>query len=46
MYGADGQENVAHDEWLAIFDRVVTSVKEEMQAQNRGDAFVGARVCD
>ena len=44
MFGADGQENVAHEEWLKIFDRTLASVKDELKAHNRGDEFVGARV--
>ena len=44
MFGADGQENVTHEEWLEIFDRTIASVKDELKAQGRGDEFVGARV--
>ena len=43
MFGADGEENIPHDQWLAAFDRAVTGVKNELEAQNRGDEFVGAR---
>lgn len=44
MYGPDGQENINHEQWLAIFDRTVEIVKAELKAQNREDEFVGARV--
>ena len=44
MFGADGQENLTHEEWLEIFDRTIASVKDELKAQGRGDEFVGARV--
>lgn len=44
MIGPDGQENVAHEEWIEIFDKTIISVKGELKAQNRGDEFIGAKV--
>ena len=44
MYGADGQENIPHREWLLMFDRVINEVKQEMTSQGRGDDFIGAKV--
>ena len=44
MYGADGQENVPHREWLATFDRVVNQVKAEMVELDRPNDFIGAKV--
>ncbi|KAF9015519.1 hypothetical protein BDQ17DRAFT_1295372 [Cyathus striatus] len=44
MYGADGQDNIPHREWLLMFDRVQREVKEEMKNQGREDEFIGARI--
>lgn len=44
MYGADGQMNVPHREWLIVFDEVVNEVKEETTKQGREDEFFGATV--
>ena len=44
MYGADGQENIPHREWVRIFEEVMNEVKDEMTKQGRGDEFIGARV--
>ncbi|KAF8969728.1 hypothetical protein BDZ97DRAFT_1794869 [Flammula alnicola] len=44
MYGADGQENIPHREWLVMFDRVLKEVKEEMVQQGRGNEFIGAKI--
>ncbi|KAI0748685.1 Metallo-dependent hydrolase [Daedaleopsis nitida] len=44
MIGPDGEENVPHREWLLVFDRVLTEVKEELVQQGRGDDFVGAKI--
>jgi hypothetical protein len=45
MYGADGQDNVPHREWLAMFDRVINQVKAEMVEMGRPNDFIGAKVC-
>jgi adenosine deaminase CECR1 len=45
MYGADGQENVPHREWLVMFDRVINQVKAEMVEMGRPNDFIGAKVC-
>ena len=44
MYGADGQENVPHREWVAMFDRVINQVKGEMVEMGRPNDFIGAKV--
>ena len=44
MYGADGQENVPHREWLVMFDRVINQVKSEMVSLDRPNDFIGAKV--
>ena len=44
MYGADGQENVPHREWLVMFDRVINQVKAEMVKKGRPNDFIGAKV--
>ena len=44
MYGADGQENVPHREWLVIFERVINQVKAEMVELDRPNDFIGAKV--
>ncbi|KIM48764.1 hypothetical protein M413DRAFT_15077 [Hebeloma cylindrosporum] len=44
MYGADGQENIPHREWLVMFDRIMNETKAEMEAQGRPDDFIGARI--
>jgi adenosine deaminase CECR1 len=44
MFGADGQENIPHREWLIIFGKVMNEVKDEMKKNGREDEFVGARV--
>ena len=44
MYGADGQENVPHREWLVMFDRVINQVKAEMVELDRPNDFIGAKV--
>lgn len=44
MYGADGQENVPHREWVAMFDRVINQVKLEMVEVGRPNDFIGAKV--
>ncbi|KAF8163526.1 hypothetical protein B0H34DRAFT_327265 [Crassisporium funariophilum] len=44
MYGADGQENVPHREWLVMFDRVLNEVRGEMAQQGRANEFIGARI--
>ncbi|KAF8077740.1 hypothetical protein FPV67DRAFT_10272 [Lyophyllum atratum] len=44
MFGADGQENVPHREWLLMFDRVLNEVKAEMKEQGREGEFIGARI--
>lgn len=44
MYGADGQENIPHREWIRMFEEVMNEVKDEMKTQGRGDEFIGARV--
>ncbi|KAF8590054.1 adenosine deaminase-related growth [Ramaria rubella] len=44
MIGPDGKENIPHDQWLEIFDRVITSVRKELNSQQRGDEFVGAKI--
>jgi hypothetical protein len=44
MYGADGQENLPHREWLVMFDRVINEVKAEMAQRGRPNDFVGAKV--
>ncbi len=46
MFGADGQENIPHRDWVRIFGEVVQDVKEEMKQQGRENAFFGAKVCD
>ncbi|RPD64537.1 Metallo-dependent hydrolase [Lentinus tigrinus ALCF2SS1-7] len=42
--GADGRKNVSHRDCLAIFDRVVKEVKEDLTKQGRGDDFLGSRI--
>lgn len=44
MIGEDGEENVPHRVWVEIFDRVVKEVKAHLNAQGRGDEFVGAKI--
>ena len=44
MYGADGQENVPHREWLVMFERVIRQVKAEMMELDRPNDFIGAKV--
>jgi hypothetical protein len=44
MYGADGQKNVPHREWLVMFDRVINQVKAEMVELDRPNDFIGAKV--
>jgi adenosine deaminase CECR1 len=44
MYGADGQENLPHREWLVMFDRVINQVKAEMVELGRPNDFIGAKV--
>jgi adenosine deaminase CECR1 len=44
MFGADGQENILHREWLIMFGKVMNEVKDEMKKNGREDEFVGARV--
>lgn len=44
MFGADGQENVPHREWLIIFEKVLNEVKAEMKQQGREGEFLGAKV--
>ena len=44
MYGADGQENIPHREWLVMFDRVINQVKTEMVKLGRPNDFIGAKV--
>jgi hypothetical protein len=44
MYGADGQVNVPHREWLVMFDRVINEVKAEMVELDRPNDFIGAKV--
>ena len=42
MTGADGLENIPHREWLVVFDRILSEVKEYSKQQ--GNDFVGAKV--
>ncbi|KAG6862094.1 hypothetical protein C0995_007224 [Termitomyces sp. Mi166 len=44
MVGEDGEENIPHREWLLMFDRVLTEVKDDMQRQGREGEFIGARI--
>ena len=44
MFGADGQENIPHRDWVRIFGEVVQDVKQEMKQQGREHAFLGAKV--
>lgn len=46
MFGADGQENIPHRDWVRIFGEVVQDVKQEMKQQGRENAFLGAKVCN
>ena len=44
MYGADGQENLPHREWLVMFERMINEVKAEMVQRGRPNDFIGAKV--
>ena len=44
MVGEDGEENVPHRVWVQMFDRIVKEVKAHLEAQGRGDEFVGAKI--
>lgn len=44
MFGADGQRNIPHREWLVVFDQVLKDVKAELKEQGREDEFVDCRV--
>ncbi|KIM79688.1 hypothetical protein PILCRDRAFT_823225 [Piloderma croceum F 1598] len=44
MFGADGNENVPHREWIEMFGKVVNEVKDDMKKKGREDEFVGARI--
>ncbi|KAI5124292.1 hypothetical protein M0805_008900 [Coniferiporia weirii] len=43
-FGADGQQNVPHREFLMIFERIVNEIKADMAAQGRADEFHGAQL--
>ncbi|KIY43531.1 adenosine deaminase [Fistulina hepatica ATCC 64428] len=44
MVGPDGQDNIPHREWVAMFDEVQNEVKADMKAKGRDDEFLGARI--
>jgi hypothetical protein len=44
MFGADGQENIPHREWLQIFDNTLNRFKADLKRQGREDEFIGAKV--
>ncbi|KAL0946743.1 hypothetical protein HGRIS_012921 [Hohenbuehelia grisea] len=44
MYGADGKHTVTHRDVLKMFDEVCNEVKEQMKAEGREHAFIGARI--
>lgn len=44
MTRADGQRNLTHREWVAMFQEVLNEVKTEFRAQDRADEFFGARI--
>ncbi|KAJ7286068.1 hypothetical protein C8J57DRAFT_656702 [Mycena rebaudengoi] len=44
MFGADGQENVPHRDWLLIFDATQNRFKADLKRQGREDEFIGARI--
>ncbi|KAJ6597115.1 hypothetical protein DFH09DRAFT_1258787 [Mycena vulgaris] len=44
MFGADGNENIPHRDWLQIFDEVQTQFKADLKLQGREDEFIGARI--
>ncbi|KAJ7940406.1 hypothetical protein B0H13DRAFT_1937950 [Mycena leptocephala] len=44
MFGADGQENIPHREWLQIFDNTLNRFKADLKRQGREDEFIGAKI--
>lgn len=44
MFTADGDDVLEHREWLKIFQESVEGVKRQLEAENRSDEFVGAKV--
>ena len=44
MFGADGQENIPHRDWLVAVDEAVKDVQAEMAKQGRANEFLGVKV--
>jgi adenosine deaminase CECR1 len=44
MFTAEGEESLEHKDWLRIFQEAVEDVRQQLRAENREDAFVGAKV--
>ncbi|KAI0351486.1 Metallo-dependent hydrolase [Trametes cingulata] len=44
IIGADGEQNVPHSAWLALYDRILEEVKTDMTRQGRENEFVGSKV--
>ncbi|KAI0053868.1 adenosine deaminase-like growth [Auriscalpium vulgare] len=44
MYGADGEQNVPHRQWLQDFDDVVKDIKADLKSEGRENEFVGAKI--
>jgi adenosine deaminase CECR1 len=44
MYGANGQEDIPHREWVQMFSKIMNEVKDDMKKKGREDEFVGAKV--
>lgn len=44
MFDENGEETIPHREWLIEYDRVMSEVTAELEAQGRGDEFIGSKV--
>ncbi|EEB91591.1 hypothetical protein MPER_10026, partial [Moniliophthora perniciosa FA553] len=44
IIAADGRQDIPHRQLVAIFDRVLREVKEEMKDKGREGEFIGARI--
>lgn len=44
MPAANGRDQLSHRDWLIVFERIMNTIREELAAQGREDAFFGAKV--
>ncbi|KZV90219.1 Metallo-dependent hydrolase [Exidia glandulosa HHB12029] len=44
MWSAEGEQNVTHREFVALFGRIIDEVKAELKEQGREGEFVGAKI--